>query len=67
MRRDVVQAELRRHALNEAADAYLEELVTELGEPSPRELACAAAIARRVRRRHRGPDRLDRRAEPNRT
>jgi post-segregation antitoxin (ccd killing protein) len=48
---EAVQAELRRQRLNEQADAYLAELVAEVGEPSPRERARADAIARRIRDR----------------
>jgi hypothetical protein len=47
---EAVQAELRRQELNEAADAYLGELIVEVGEPSTRERARAEAIARRIRR-----------------
>jgi len=46
-----VQAELRRQRLNEEAGRYLAELVAEVGEPSVRERARAAAIARRIRDR----------------
>jgi len=46
-----VQAELRRQRLNEEAGRYLAELVAEVGEPSMRERARAAAIARRIRDR----------------
>ena len=46
-----VQAELRRQRLNEEAGRYLAELVAEAGEPSMRERARAAAIARRIRDR----------------
>lgn len=48
---EAVEAELRRQRLNEHADAYLAELVAEVGEPSPRERARADAIARRIRDR----------------
>lgn len=48
---EAVEAELRRQRLNEQADAYLAELVAEVGEPSPRERARADAIARRIRDR----------------
>lgn len=46
-----VAAELRRAELNEQADAYLDELIADAGEPSPRERARADAIARRLRDR----------------
>jgi post-segregation antitoxin (ccd killing protein) len=48
---EAVAAELRRQELNEQADAYLAELIAEVGEPSPRERARAEAIARRIRDR----------------
>jgi hypothetical protein len=48
---EAVTAELRRIELNEQADAYLEELIADVGEPSPRERTRADAIARRVRDR----------------
>jgi post-segregation antitoxin (ccd killing protein) len=48
---EAVEAELRRQRLNEHADAYLAELVADVGEPSPRERARADAIARRIRDR----------------
>jgi post-segregation antitoxin (ccd killing protein) len=48
---EAVEAELRRQRLNEQADAYLAELLAEVGEPSPRERARANAIARRIRDR----------------
>lgn len=46
-----VQAELRRLELEEATDVYLAELVAEVGQPAPREVARAEAIARRIRAR----------------
>ncbi len=46
---EAVHAELRRQELNDAADAYLAELVAEVGVPSARERARADAIARRIR------------------
>lgn len=48
---EAVEAELRRQRLNEQADAYLAELIAEVGEPSPRERTRADAIARRIRDR----------------
>jgi hypothetical protein len=45
---EAVQAELRRLALNDEADRYLDELITEVGEPGQRDLARAEAIARRI-------------------
>lgn len=49
--REAVEAELRRQRLNDEARSYLGELVDEVGEPSTRERARAAAIARRIRDR----------------
>ena len=49
---EAVRAELRRQELLERADEYVAELVAEVGEPSPRELARAEAIARRIRDHH---------------
>lgn len=48
---EAVEAELRRQRLNEEARNYVTELVDEVGEPSARERARAAAIARRIRAR----------------
>ncbi len=48
---EAVEAELRRQELNRAADDYLGELVEDVGEPSMREHARAANIARRIRER----------------
>jgi hypothetical protein len=48
---EAVAAELCRQALNEQADRYLADLITEVGEPSTRERTRAEAIARRVRER----------------
>ena len=49
---EAVRAELRRQELLERTDEYLADLVAEVGEPSPRELARAEAIARRIRDHH---------------
>jgi hypothetical protein len=46
---EAVRAELRRQELLEQTDTYLADLVAEVGEPSPDELARAEAIARRIR------------------
>lgn len=43
-----VRAEVRRQDLLGEADAYLAELVTEVGEPSPQEQARADEVARRI-------------------
>jgi hypothetical protein len=47
-----VRAELRRQQLLEETETYLEELTAEVGDPSPRELGRAEAIARRIRDHH---------------
>lgn len=46
-----VRAELERRAALEAADHYLAELAADVGEPSPRQVARAEAITRRIRQR----------------
>lgn len=46
-----VEAELRRQRLNDEAGRYVADLVAEVGEPSAREQARAAAVARRIRDR----------------
>lgn len=46
-----VEAELRRQRLNDEAQHHIAELIAEVGEPSARERARAAAIARRIRDR----------------
>ena len=45
---EAVRAEVRRQELLAAGDEYLTELLAEVGEPSPDELARAEAIARRI-------------------
>jgi post-segregation antitoxin (ccd killing protein) len=45
---EAVRAEVRRQDLLGEADAYLAELVAEVGEPSPREQARADEVARRI-------------------
>ena len=47
---EAVRAELRRQALLEETDAYLTELIAEVGQPTPDQMARAEAIARRLRR-----------------
>jgi hypothetical protein len=47
---EAVRAELRRQELLEETDRYLEELVQKVGEPSPRAIARAEALSRRIRR-----------------
>ena len=49
---EAVRAELRRQELLEQTDAYLADLIEEVGNPSQRELARAEAIARRIRDHH---------------
>jgi post-segregation antitoxin (ccd killing protein) len=43
-----VRAELRRQALIDETDAYLGELIDEVGEPTANEIARAEAIARQL-------------------
>ena len=45
---EAVRAELRRRALLDETDAYLTELIDEVGEPTPDELTRAEAIARQL-------------------
>ena len=49
---EAVRAELRRRVLLEEGDAYLAELMAEVGEPSPRQVARAEAMARRIADHH---------------
>ena len=46
---DAVRTELRRRDLEEKTDAYVADLIAEVGEPTSKELAKAAAIASRLR------------------
>lgn len=46
-----VRAEIERRDAIDATGAYLDELAAEVGEPSARQTAHAAAITRRVRAR----------------
>jgi hypothetical protein len=48
---EAVAAELRRQELEARADAYLDELLGEVGDPSEAEMARADAIARRLQER----------------
>lgn len=48
---DAVRAEIERCRALDEADAYLAELIDEIGEPSPEELARAEALAGRIRAR----------------
>ena len=49
---EAVRAELHRVELLERTDAYLADLVAEVGEPSASDMIRAEAIARRIRDRH---------------
>jgi broad-specificity NMP kinase len=51
---EAVKAELRRQMLRDETDAYLADLVAEVGEPTPDETARAEAIARRLAPRSTG-------------
>lgn len=48
---EAVRVELRRRELLEASDAYIGELLDEVGRPTPEETARAQTIARRLVRR----------------
>jgi post-segregation antitoxin (ccd killing protein) len=48
---EAVRAEVRRQDLLAAADAYIADLVAEVGEPTQEQVARAEAIARRIRDR----------------
>lgn len=48
---EAVRAELRRQSLLDATDVYLTELIDEVGEPTPDDVARAEAITRRLRGR----------------
>jgi post-segregation antitoxin (ccd killing protein) len=43
-----VREELRRRELNEATDAYLADLIAEVGEPSSADVAYAQQVVRRM-------------------
>jgi hypothetical protein len=45
---EAVRTEIHRQDLLGETDAYLADLLAEVGEPSPQERARAAAIARRI-------------------
>lgn len=47
-----VRAELERQRALDATDKYVEELVSEAGEPTSEEVARADAIVRKIRDRH---------------
>ena len=46
---DAVRAEVRRQEVLEETDRYLAELIDAVGEPSPRALARAEALSRKIR------------------
>jgi len=48
---EAIRAELRRQDLLAETDRYLADLVAEVGDPDPEELARAESIARRISRR----------------
>jgi post-segregation antitoxin (ccd killing protein) len=48
---EAVRAELRRRELLERTDAYLADLIAEVGEPTAREIARAEALADRIEQR----------------
>lgn len=50
----VVRAELGRQELLAATDRYVADLVAEVGPPTAAQRTRAAAVARRLARRHRG-------------
>lgn len=52
---EAVRAELRRQALLDETDTYLADLTSEVGEPTPNEIARAEAIARRLQTRATSP------------
>ncbi len=47
-----VRAEVRRRQLQEETRTYLDELIAEVGEPSPEQTAEAEALVERVRLAH---------------
>lgn len=46
-----VRAELERRQASDATDRYLAELTADVGEPTPRQMARAEVITRRIRER----------------
>src|SRR5215218_3269282 len=44
-----LRAEIRRQELADAADEYLQELIEEVGEPTPEELAWAEELVARIK------------------
>jgi hypothetical protein len=51
---EAVRREVRRQDLIDEGNDYLAELVAEVGEPTPRELADAAGVAGQIRAHHVG-------------
>ncbi len=49
---EAVRAELHRRELLAHTEGYLSDLVAEVGEPSPHDIARAEAIARRISDHH---------------
>lgn len=49
---DAVRAEVKRRELLREADRYVLDLTAEVGEPSARQRARAAAVAQRIVQRH---------------
>jgi hypothetical protein len=47
---EAVRAELHRQDLLEETDRYLDDLIAQVGEPSPEAVARAEALSRRIRR-----------------
>lgn len=47
---EAVRAELHREALLRDTDRYIAELIEDVGEPSPKAIARAEALSRRIRR-----------------
>lgn len=47
---EAVRTELHREALLEETDRYIAELIEDVGEPSPKSIARAESLSRRIRR-----------------
>lgn len=47
---EAVRAELHREVLIKETDRYIAELIEEVGEPSPKAIARAESLSRRIRR-----------------
>lgn len=48
---EAVRSEVRRRKLQSASRSYTVELAAQVGQPTPRELARAVAVAQRIARR----------------